>query len=478
MLDQSLRTAILELHRKGNPLRAIARAMKVSRGAVREVVRAGSAQVPRLPRQEKAEAHEVDIRELYARCSGNLVRVHEELSLKGVSLSYQALTGFCRRHGIGHEPKKPAGHYHFEPGQEMQHDTSPHWARIGGTLRKVQTASVVLGYSRMRFIQLYPSFNRFTCKLFLTDALKYLGGACKTCMIDNTHVVVLKGTGQQMVPVPEMEAFAERYGFTFVAHEKGDANRSAHVERGFDHVENNFLAGREFTDFAHANREAVAWCDRVNAAFRRQLHCSARELFAKEQPKLVPLPLWVPEVYVLHHRVVDLEGYIHVDGHIYSVPYQLIGRRVEVRESKDKVQVYEGPRLVAEHERVFAFEKRRVTVPEHRPERGTVQKLLDRQPPPDERELLSAELPLPQYAQEVKSRSSNRWPVALRRLAQMRRDYPRKPFLDAVKSAAHYGLFDLDRLERLVLRNIASEYFVAPSDFQLTCAPEEATHEG
>jgi hypothetical protein len=46
----------------------------------------------------------------------------------------------------------------------------------------------------------------------------------------------------------------------------------------------------------------------------------------------------------------------------------------------------------------------------------------------------------------------------------MRRDYPRQPFLDAVKSAAHYGLFDLDRLERMVLRNIASAYFVMPLD--------------
>lgn len=477
MLDQSLRTAVLELHKKGNPIRAIARAMKLSRGAVRQVLRAGSAEVPRQPRSEKAEAHEADIRELHARCKGNLVRVHEELALKGVSLSYQALTGFCRRHGIGHEPKKPAGHYHFEPGQEMQHDTSPHWVRIGGTLSKVQTASVVLCYSRLRFIQLYPSFTRFTCKLFLTEALKYFGGACKTCMIDNTHVVVLKGTGKQMVPVPEMEAFAERYGFRFEAHEKGDANRSAHVERGFDHVENNFLAGREFTDFAHANREAVAWCDRVNGAFRRQLHCSARELFAKEQPALAALPLWVPEVYLLHHRVVDLEGYVHVDGHIYSVPYQLIGRQVEVRESKDKVRVFEGPRRVAEHERVFAFEKRRVTRPEHRPARGTVHEL-ERQPSPDERELLQAEQPLPQYAQQVKSKSSNRWPVALRRLAQMRRDYPRKPFLDAVKSAAHYRLFELDRLERMVLRNIASEYFVAPSDLQLPRPPEEPDHEG
>jgi len=58
-------------------------------------------------------------------------------------------------------------------------------------------------------------------------------------MIDNTHVVVLSGTGQEMVPVPEMAAFAERYGFRFIAHEKGDANRSAHVERGFDHIERN-----------------------------------------------------------------------------------------------------------------------------------------------------------------------------------------------------------------------------------------------
>ena len=46
-------------------------------------------------------------------------------------------------------------------------------------------------------------------------------------MIDNTHVVVLHGTGSQMVPVPEMAAFAERFGFRFEAHERGDANRSA-----------------------------------------------------------------------------------------------------------------------------------------------------------------------------------------------------------------------------------------------------------
>jgi transposase len=73
-----------------------------------------------------------------------------------------------------------------------------------------------------------------------------------------------------MIPVPEMAAFAERFGFTFVAHAVGDANRSGRVERMFRFIERGFLPGRRFTDWADANRQARAWCDRVNARPKRQ----------------------------------------------------------------------------------------------------------------------------------------------------------------------------------------------------------------
>ena len=185
------------------------------------------------------------------------MRVHEELAASGAPFSYQALTAFCRRQGIGNEPKEPVGEYHFQPGQEMQHDTSPHRAEIGGQLRSVQTASLICCYSRMLFFQLFPTFRRFECKVFLTDALQYLQGACETCLIDNAHLVVLKGTGRDMVPVPEMAAFAERYGFRFQAHAIGDANRSARVERSFRYIETNFLAGRSFRDWADAREEKL-----------------------------------------------------------------------------------------------------------------------------------------------------------------------------------------------------------------------------
>lgn len=468
MLDESTRAAVLKLHALGHGKRAIANALKISRASVRKVLRAGSPEVPLMQRAERAAAFEADIRELYLKCKGNLVRVHEELpkvvridNEKPPLLSYQALTAYCRRRGIGYEPKRPAGQYHFGPGEEMQHDTSPHRVRLGGVERLAQTASLALCFSRMLFFQLYPTFNRFICKVFMTDALKYFGGAAGRCVIDNTHVVVLRGTGREMVPVPEMEAFGKRLGFDWMAHEKGDANRSARVEGPFNYIENNFLAGREFDDFAHLNREAIAWCDKVNATFKRSLQAVPRELFQAEAPRLKPLPAWVPEVYTLHHRIVDLEGYVHLGGHIYSVPWQLIGRQVEVRETKDKVYVYQGPRKVAEHGRVFTFEKRRVTLSEHRPPKGQV-RAVEQQGSPDERELQQAEAPIADYAVALKKKGSNRWPVAIRRLAQMRRDYPKGPLLKAINEAAHYGLYDVDRLERMVLRNIAADYFVVP----------------
>jgi transposase len=463
MLDEDTRASILKLHEKGHSLRHICKLVRVSRKSVRAVVRSGRKQAPRLKRAEKAEPHIETIRELYQQCRGNLVRVYEELTLKGVKFSYPALTAFCRRHHIVEPEQLPVGQYLFKPGEEMQHDTSPHHAHIGGALRKVQTASLALCFSRMLFFQLYPAFNRFTCKVFLSDALQYFGCTCGRCMIDNTHVVVLKGTGREMVPVPEMEAFSERLGFTFIAHEKGDANRSARVERPFHFIENNFLAGREFTDFEHANREAALWCDKVNASFKKHLHASPRDLFAVDRVAMKPLPEWVPEVYALHQRIVDTEGYVHLANHHYSVPYQLIGRRVEVRETKNRVLIFDGPRQIAEHGRVLTGQQHRSTQLEHRPPRGSG-RAVERQSTPEERELAAAEPPLPEYAAELKKRSSLRWPIALRWLAQMRRDYPSVAFLEAVRTALHYGLYELERLERMVLRNLANDYFIVPAD--------------
>jgi transposase len=74
-----------------------------------------------------------------------------------------------------------------------------------------------------------------------------------------------------MVPVPEMAAFGERFSFQFVAHEVGDANRSARVKRPFWFIENNFLAGRKFVSWEDLNSQARQWCDRVNSTYKMRI---------------------------------------------------------------------------------------------------------------------------------------------------------------------------------------------------------------
>jgi transposase len=458
MLSQAQRTAILELSAKGVSKHEIAQVLRVSRLSVRKVLRSNSTNVPEIQRVEKAEPYRQQILDLLTSCKGNLVRVHEELAASGATLSYPALTGFCRRQGIGQTPVVPAGQYHFEPGVEMQHDTSPHTVEVGGRKYKAQTASGVLCYSRMLFFQINPTFQRFDCKVFLTDALRYSGGAPERVMIDNTHVVVLRGTGREMIPVPEMEAFAERLGFRFVAHAVGNANRSARVERPFSFIENNFLAGRTFTSWEDLNQRARQWCDQVNSTYKKHIRAVPRELFAVERLHLKALPAWIPEVYRLHQRTVDVEGYVSVNSIRYSVPVAWIGHRVEVRETRDKIEIEMDARHIVTHGRAVTPLQQRVTLAAHRPPRGEGVKRSD--PHPEEKAILEAAPETALYVAALKQKSRKVVALALRQLLRLLREYPREPFLAAVEEAARYGLYDLDRLERMILRRVARDYFL------------------
>jgi transposase len=458
MLSQAQRTAILELSAKGVSKREIAHVLQMSRLSVRKVLRSNSTHVPEIQRAEKAEPYRQQILDLLNSCKGNLVRVHEELTAGGAALSYPALTAFCRRQGIGQTPVVPAGQYHFEPGVELQHDTSPHAVEVGGRKYKAQTASAVLCYSHMLFFQINPTFQRFDCKVFLTDALRHIGGAPERVMIDNTHVVVLRGTGREMIPVPEMEAFADRLGFRFVAHKIGDANRSARVERPFSFIENNFLAGRVFASWDDLNGQARQWCDRVNSTYKKHIRAVPSELFAVERMHLKPLPAWIPEVYRLHQRTVDMEGYVSVNSIRYSVPVVWIGRRVEVRETRDKIEIELDARHIVTHVRAVTPRQQRISLPEHRPPRGAGVKRSDSHP--EEQAILRAAPEIAGYVAALKQKGRKVVVLALRQLWRLLKEYPRDPFLAAVGEAAQYGLYDLDRLERMILRRIARDYFL------------------
>lgn len=459
MLDLESRTAILLLKYKGHGIGTIADTLKISRGSVRKVIEEGVAEVPVLERPSSADPHRDRIIELNTACKGNLVRVQEELVADGIEIPYSTLTGFCRRYKIGVRPKERTGHYHFLAAEEMQHDTSPHRVTVGGKKILVQCASVVLCFSRMLYAQAYPTFNRFICKAFLTEAMAtFFKGAAKQCMVDNTNVVIARGTGKNAVTAPEMKAFGDRFGFKFVAHEILDANRSARVEGPFNYIENNFYPGRTFADLADLNRQLKVWCEEKSHRFIKTIQARPIELYQIERPHLQPLPIYIPEVYVLHSRMVNLEGNVHLHTNRYSVPDELLCQRVQVSETLEKVQVYHGHKLVAEHDKRPDGARVRVTNKAHRTPRHSPKKI-SAPVLPEEKTLRAAAPELDQLVTAIRKKGRGKPLWSIKKLYRFYLDYPTEALCKAVRRALEYGLTDLERIERMCLRNVAGDYF-------------------
>jgi len=397
--------------------------------------------------------------ELYRDCKGNAVRIGEVLNeAHGMEIAYSTLTRLIREHTELRTPPKRSGTYTFGPGEEMQHDTSAHRLSLGNKIVTAQCASLILAYSRMLFIAYYPRFTRFEAKAFLSAALQFFDATARRCVIDNTSVILAGGSGPNARIAPEMEAFGELFGFELVAHAIGHSDRKGRVERPFSYVENNFLAGRTFTDWTDLNAQARAWCQEVaNARPKRVLGMSPQAAYAMEKAYLLALPAYIPPVTEIHYRVVDCYGFVHLDTNRYSVPQRWVGKKVAVHKRPEQLLVYADRRLLAEHPRLIGQRQGEQRAQGHH------SSLERRRPPsgpsPQEQALSGHDPRLDAYVVALKKRAPGRGVAKLRRLLELKRTYPAEPFLATIEQALHYGLFDLARLERLILERVAGDFF-------------------
>lgn len=462
MISDETRQAVLGMHEKGMKIRQIARSLGISRNTVRTVVNGST---PAERGSGTSFENEIPlIREAFVKCRGNVVRVAEILAEQGITIGYSTLTRIAREQGLREPQRARAGVYTFGPGEEMQHDTSPHKLILDGKTITAQCAGLILAYSRSLFIRYYPCFTRFEAKVFLADGFAFMEGVSDRVVIDNTSVIVARGSGPSAEMAPEMEAFARIFGITFVAHRIGHADRKARIERTFDYVERNFLAGRTFIDWNDLNDQVLTWCrEKANKKLKRSLGMSPAEAYLMEKPYLKPLPPYLPPIYETAHRIVDVEAYVNLDTNRYSVPERLIGKKVEVQKHCENVIVLFDHKPVASHPRIIGKRDSRVTQPGHH-------KPLFRDhahvgPSTEEKALLGESEILDRYVSEIKKRSSGRGVARLRRLLNLKRTYPLEPFLAALAKALAYGLFDLSRLEKMILEHVAGDFFHFPDEY-------------
>jgi len=449
-----IRNSVHVLKAQGRSLREISRLLKLSRNTVRRILREHQRQAaPSSPCDAQTLAA---LEDAFRRARGNVVRVQQLLAGENdLHISYSTLTRWIREIGLRSPPQR-SGEYWFEPGAEAQHDTSPHRVVIADKPVTAQCAGLVLAYSRRLLVQYYPRFTRFEAKHFLLEAARFMDGTCPLCVIDNTSVIVADGTGADAIIAPEMAAFARTLGFRFRAHEVGHADRKGRIERPFYYVETNFLPARTFSSFEDLNRQALAWCrDIANQKPKRVLGMSPEAAYLIEKPYLQPLPNVLPLVCEVFERVVDLYGYVSVDTNRYSVHETFVGQSVSVYKYPADIRIYRRGKEIARHPRLIDQRDARHTLPQHHPTPVRV----SRGPLLEEKLLAGHHPSLERYAAALKQRAHGRGVRALRRLLELKRTYPSGPFLTAIEQALQFGLFDLGRLEKLILKQVIGDFF-------------------
>ena len=450
------------LFEKGKSLREISRLLNMSRNTVREIIKGPAEKGLKEPVAEKA-LDEVNlitlISTLLGPCRDNLVRVQEVLSSEyQQNIPYSTLTRLVRMSPLREGESKRFGEYVFEPGDEMQHDTSPHDVMIDNKMVKTQCASLILGFSRMHFIQYYPRFTRFEAKVFLNDALVFFKGSARRCVIDNTSVILASGAGSYAVIASEMLYLCRMFGFEFIAHAVMDSNRKGKVERPFYYVETNFLAGRTFQSWDDLNQQARLWCETVaNKKVKRVLEMAPETAYIQEKPYLLQLPSVLPKIYEVAQRLVDTQGYIHLDTNRYSIPEALVGKSMDVYQYIDKLEIYYKNNLVAEHVRMSGCRNKRVLIKGHHLQLQRRARLLESCEA--ERLITNIHPTLDSYIQYLKSHVRGRGMAVFRRLLHLKQSYPMDAFIAAVEKAHRYKLSDMSRLENMILKQVTNHFF-------------------
>jgi transposase len=115
------------------------------------------------------------------------------------------------------------------------------------------------------------------------------------------------------------------------------------------------LRNRRFYSLAEANVAISELVEIINDRPFKKLAGSRRSLFEElERPLMRPLPATRYDFATWKLGVkVNIDYHVDVDGHYYSVPYQLVGQRIDVRLAEGTVEVFHAHRRVASHLRSF-----------------------------------------------------------------------------------------------------------------------------
>ncbi|MCP1716377.1 transposase [Methanocalculus alkaliphilus] len=241
--------------------------------------------------------------------------------------------------------------YETKPGEMMQCDWLEYpYETADGSRKKVYGLSMVLGYSRMRYVEFFPNQGLPALLKGHLGAFEYFGGVTDMILYDNLRSVVLDrkypSTASEFHPL--FADFRDHFGFTSRLCRLGRAKTKGKVERAIHYIKDNFLYGRTFHSIEDLNLQARKWLNCVNG----KVHGTTHEIPFDRQVRENLRPFSSYKPYLLKRkesRKVSKDCYISLYGNSYSVPWKFAGRRVDAYIHENHVSIHADGTEICTH---------------------------------------------------------------------------------------------------------------------------------
>ena len=252
------------------------------------------------------------------------------------------------------------------PGMQGQVDWAffeDHIVNEDGKWKKLYCFLMILGYSRMRYIEFVTDMSTNTLIRCHQNAFRYFNGYPEEILYDNMKQVVIKRLLKQEDSTlnRQFEDFAGFYGFKPILCRPYRGQTKGKVERTVKFVRDNFMIGIKYNSLDNLNGQALAWCNKVNGKVHGTTNEIPFERLKKEGLNVLSREYIIDKINL---RRVQKDCLISYAGNQYSVPAEYVGKDVAVVALDNVLAAYHEGKQIATH-RISYIRKDMVVNPSH-----------------------------------------------------------------------------------------------------------------
>jgi transposase len=270
-------------------------------------------------------------------------------------------TSFYFYYNLWRRKVNPTMHIEHKVGDKMYVDyaggTLAYVDIDTGEIKNAQVFVAILGWSQYAYVEAMPSQTIEDFVAACENALRYFKGVPLAIVPDNLKSAVLKASRYEPIVNENFKAFADHYGTVILPARSRKPQDKAHVENmvklSYQKIYTN-LPEKQIVPLSELNKQIWQHLAALNDANLTGKECSRTDQWLLELPSLQPLPETSYEMRKIKQVTVMKNGHVYLneDQHYYSVPYELIGRKLKLQYSRSEVDLFLKYELIATHKRI------------------------------------------------------------------------------------------------------------------------------